>query len=91
MRDYNHGRFSNEIWAEDGRQFRQKPVIFMRFSSVIMIFFSLIELISFIDPLHQKEQQSLMLEVAKVLKFSSVNSRSDPLKLIPPLSPKFFR
>ena len=37
---------------------------FHKFSSVIMNFFSLIQLISFIDPFHHKNSKSLMLEVA---------------------------
>ena len=54
MRNYNHRRSSDKIWAQGGRLFRQKVVIFPSFSSVIMNFFSPIGLVSFIDPLHQK-------------------------------------
>ena len=54
MRDYNHRRSSDKIWAQEGRFFREQVVIFPSFSSVTMIFFSPIEPISFIDPLHQK-------------------------------------
>ena len=54
MRNYNHRRSSDKIWAQEGRLFRQKVVIFPSFSSVIMNFFSPIGLVLFIDPLHQK-------------------------------------
>ena len=47
MKDYNHRRSWDKIWAQDGRLFRQKIVILLRFSSVIVNLFSLIELISF--------------------------------------------
>ena len=40
MRNYNHCGSSDKIWAQEGRLFRQKVVIF--------------GLVSFIDPLHQK-------------------------------------
>ena len=85
MRDYN--RSLDKIWAQDGRLFRQKIVIFPRFSSVILIFFSLTELILFIDPLHQKNS-SLMLEVAKVLKLTLFSVRS--LKTLTPLFSQIF-
>ena len=39
IRNYNHGRSSDKIWAQEGRLFRQKVVIFPSFSSVIMNFF----------------------------------------------------
>ena len=39
MRNYNHRRSSDKIWAQEGRLFRQKVVIFPSFSSVIMNFF----------------------------------------------------
>ena len=51
MRNYNH---LDKIWAQEGRLFRQKVVIFPSFSSVVMNFFSPIGLVSCIDPLHQK-------------------------------------
>ena len=54
MRNYNHRRSSDKIWAQEGRLFRQKVVIFPSFSPAIMNFFSPIGLVSFIDPLHQK-------------------------------------
>ena len=54
MRDYNDRRSLDKIWAQERRLFLQKGVIFLSFSSVIMIFFSPIGLISFIDPPHQK-------------------------------------
>ena len=54
MRNYNHRRSSDKIWAQEGRLFRQKVVIFPSFSSVFMNFFSPIGLVLFIDPLHQK-------------------------------------
>ena len=57
MRDYNHRKSSDKIWVQDGRLFLKKNVIFLSFSSVIVNFFSLIELTSFIDPLHQKQQK----------------------------------
>ena len=53
-RDYNHRKSSDKIWAQEGRLFRQKHVIFPSFSLVTMNFFSPVGLISFIDPLHQK-------------------------------------
>ena len=55
MRDYNHHRSSHKILASEGKLFHQKVVIF--FPSFFFSnheFFSLIELISFVDPLHQK-------------------------------------
>ena len=58
VRNYNHGRSSDKIWAQEGRLFRQKVVIFPSFSSVIMNFFSPIGLISPIDPLPQKYQKN---------------------------------
>ena len=54
MRDYNHRRSSDKIWAQEGRLFRQKDVILLSFSSVTMNFFSPVGLILFIDPHHQK-------------------------------------
>ena len=73
MRNYNHSRCSDKFWPQGGRLFHQKVVIFPSFSSVTMIFFSLI---SFIELLHQKNSKSLMMKVAKVLKLtlSSVKS-----------------
>ena len=54
MKGYNHRRSSDRIWAQDGKLFRQKVVISLLFSLMIMNFFSLTQLISFIDSLHQK-------------------------------------
>ena len=50
MRNYNHCRSSDNIWAQEGRLFRCNflELFFGEF------FFSPIGLISFIDPLHQK-------------------------------------
>ena len=97
MRNYNHRRSSDKIWAQEGRLFRWKVVIFPNFSSVITNFFSLIGLISFIDPLRQKIAKSLVLEVARVLKltlFSVRPFKSLTLAFSPeifPLTPTFFR
>ena len=49
MRNYNHRRSSDKIWAQEGRLFRQKVVIFPSFSSVIMIFFSPHSVVNIID------------------------------------------
>ena len=54
IRNYNHGKSSDKIWAQEGRLFHQKVVIFPSFSLVIMIFFLSIGLISLIGPLHRK-------------------------------------
>ena len=43
------------LWAQDGRLFHPKIVISC--SSSVIMNFSLIELISFIDPLHQKNSK----------------------------------
>ena len=83
MRNYNHRKSSDKIWAQEGRLSGQKAVIFPSFSSVIMNFFSSIELIPFIDPLHAKNSESLMLEVAKVLKLTLFSVRS--LKSLTPV------
>ena len=88
MRDYNYRRSSDKILAQEGRLFGKKIVIFLRFSSVIMNVFSIIELIWFIDPLHQKKsnslinkcnkinKNSLMLEVVNILKLTLFSVRS---------------
>ena len=39
MNDYNHHKSWDEIWARYGKLSRQKIVIFLRFSSVIMNLF----------------------------------------------------
>ena len=52
------------IWAQDGM-----GDYFVKKLSVIVNFFSLINPISFIDPLHKKGK-NLMLEVAEVLKLT---------------------
>ena len=75
MKDYNHRRSSDRIWAQEERLFRQK-MSFSRVFSVTKNFFSLVVLISFINPLHQKNSKSLMLEVAKVLKLTLFSVRS---------------
>ena len=71
MRDNNHRRSSNKIWAQEGRLFLQKGVIFPSFSSVTMNFvshqsdkFSLLILFT-------KKSKSLMLEVAKILELTT--------------------
>ena len=58
---------------------------FMRFSSVIINFFLMIELISFIDPRY-RPSESLMLEVAKGLKLTLFSVRS-----LKSLTPGFFQ
>ena len=87
VKNYSHHRSSDKIWAQDGRLFRQNIVIFLRFSSMIMNFFSLIELNFVYIPTSPKNSKSLLLEVAKVLKWTLFSVRS--LKLRPPLSPNF--
>ena len=82
--------------VQEGRLFLQKGVIFPSSSSVTMNFFSPIRLIFFIDPLHQKESKSLMLEVAKVLKFElfsvrSLKSWTPSFSQIFPVTPVFFK
>ena len=96
MRNYNHRRSSDNIWAQEGRLFRQKVVIVLSFSSVIMIFFSLIGLISFIDQSSPKNSKSLMLEVDKVPKLTlfsvrSLKSLSPAFSQIFPVTPIFFK
>ena len=54
MRNYSQRRSLEKTWAQEGRLFRQKVVIFPSVSSVIMNFVSPVRLISFTDPLHQK-------------------------------------
>ena len=91
MRNYNHRRSLNKIWAQEGRLFRQKVVIFPSFSSVIMNFF-LINRTSFIYwSSSPKTSKSLMLEVAIVLKLTLFLVRSLKCLTPGPLSPKFSR
>ena len=54
MRDFNHRRSSDKISAEDEQLFHEKNCHFPSFSFGEHDFFSLIEPISFIDPLHHK-------------------------------------
>ena len=84
----NHRRSSDKIWAQEGRLFSQKVVIFPSFSSVIMNFL-LTNRTSFVYlSSSQKTSKSLMLEVAKVLKLTLFSVRS--LKsLIPAFSQIF--
>ena len=79
MRDNNHRRSSNKIWAQEERLFLQKGVIFPSFSSVTMKFFLTNQTNFFIDPLHQKKQKPDVgsCQSTKIDNFS----RSDPLKV----------
>ena len=69
MRNYNHCTSLDKIWAQEGssRLFYQKVVIFLSFSSVIMNFSLPIELISFIDPRHQKIAKAWCWKLPKYL------------------------
>ena len=75
MRNYNHRSSSDKIWAQEGRLFGQKVVIFLSFSLVIMNFFSPIELVSFIDPVHQKLAKAWCWKLPKVLKVDTFLSQ----------------
>ena len=88
MRNYNHRRSSDKIWAQEGRLFHQKVVIFPSFSSVIMNFF-LTNRTSFVYwSSSPKPSKSLMLEVAKVLKLTLFLVR--PLKSLTPAFSQIF-
>ena len=88
MRNYNHRTSSDKIWAQEGRLFRQKVVIFPSFSSVIMNFF-LTNQTSFVYwSSSPKTSKSLMLEVAKVLKLTLFSIRS--LKSLTPAFSQIF-
>ena len=66
-------------WIKFGLRKGDRFVKKLSFSCVCLRWlwiFSLIELIPFIDPLHQKNRKSLMLEVAKVLKLTLLSVRS---------------
>ena len=89
MRNYNHRRSSDKNWAQEGRLFRQKlsfSRVFLRWS---WIFFSPIGLVSFIDPLHQKLAKAWCRKLPNFWNWHF--SWSDPLKVWPPISPKFSR
>ena len=96
MRNYNHRRSSDKIWAQEERLFRQKVVIFPSFSSVIMNFF-LTNRTSFVYwSSSPKNSKSLMLEVAKVLKLTlfsvrSLKSLTPAFSQIFPVTPIFFK
>ena len=96
MRNYNHRRSSDKIWAQEGRLFRQKVVIFPSFSSAIMKFF-LTNRTSFVYwSSSPKTSKSLMLEVAKVLKLTlfsvrSLKSLTPAFSQIFPVTPIFFQ
>ena len=82
MRSYIHHGSSDKIWAQEGRLFRQKVVIFSSSSSVIMNFL--------LDPFvhkssSQKNSESLILVDAKLIKLTLFS-----LKSLTSLSPKFF-
>ena len=96
MKNYNHCRSSDKIWAQEGRLFRQKVVIFRSFSSVIMNFF-LTNRTSFVySSSSLKSSKSLMLEVAKVLKLTlfwvkSLKSLTSAFSQIFPVTSIFFK
>ena len=76
MTNYNHHKSSDKIWAQEGRLFGQKVVIFPSFSSVIMNLF-LTNRTNFVyGSSSPKTSKSLMLEVAKVLKLTLFSVRS---------------
>ena len=70
MKNYNHHRYSDKIWAQEGRLFRQKVVIFLSFSSVIMNFFLTNRTNFLYRSTSPKYSKSLMLEVANVIKLA---------------------
>ena len=96
MRNYNHRRYSDKIWSQEGKFFRQKVVIFPSFSSVIIHFF-LTNRTSFVYwSFSPRTSKSLMLDVAKVLKLTlfsvrSLKSLTPSFSQIFPVTPIFFK
>ena len=94
MRNNNHRRSTDKIWAQEGRLLPQKAVIFSSF-----FFFGDHEFFSHQSDLlilFTKNSKSLMLEVAKVLKLTlfsvkSLKSLTPAFSQIFPVTPIFFK
>ena len=96
MRENNHRRSSDKIWAQVGKIFRLKNVIFLPLSLVMMIFY-FINQTNFVGlSTSPKNKEILMSEVAKALKLTLFTVRS--LKALTPafsqifsVTPNFFQ